>query len=326
MLALCPLAGAAEILLVHLPSAPLESSTQLATAVETLGEYLSAEVSGLELEVKIFRRWEDAHAFFTENASAITALLSDASFLLDLPPNERLIPVWRFVRSGKETYHRLLDVRTESQIQGVAELKARTLHIVKTTGGETLAFLEQAVFGGELAPQEWFGRLSAVADDFTAVASVLHSQGEVALIAEHNPLLRSHLGGELQSVYRSPPLSLPVLALRVAALRPEQRSALDDALARISQVSAGQQILAKLGLDGFRPILRGSSPFDRDALLRLPSSRRKVMEIALPSGSAVSAQLPPPLGPEDVTFSLAIELPEFPTVTTLPTEKNEPHR
>ena len=303
-------ARGAEVMLVHLPSAPMENSARVASAVTSLAAYLNAEVSALELEVKIFRRWQDADAFFVENRSNVLAVLGDASFFLDHPLDEGLIPSWRFVRSGSETYQRLVVVRTESEeIQGLAGLRGRSLQIVKTTGEQTEAYLARSVFGGEVAPQTWFGSIDVVADDFTAVASVLHGKADAALVAEHNPLLLSELGAKLRAVYRSPSLSLPVLALRADALSAEQQSAFYDALARIGENNDGPHLLEDLGVDGLRPIASG----DREVLLRLPTSERKVMEIALPASSDVPLAPFPPPSPEDVTFGLTLELPEFPS-------------
>ncbi len=313
-----PLSAAPGALLVHLPSVPLESSTRLATAVTALRDYMSAEVPGFVVDVKIFRRWEDADAFYQKDPSAIVAVLSEASFLLDLPAEEGFVPVWRFYREGSETYRQVLVVRTEDQtLSALADLRSHSLQYVKTTGGHTLSFLARAVFAGEVSPQDWFGSLEAAPDDFSAVASVLHGQVDAALVADYNPLLRSQLGDKLRTLFTSPPLSLPVIALRSQALGAEERAALDRAMASIGENVEGRKVLEELGLDGLRPIENGGGRFDREALLRIPSVQKKTMEIALPSSVPAPSAGPSELTPADVTFSLALELPEIAPATEL---------
>jgi ABC-type phosphate/phosphonate transport system substrate-binding protein len=313
-----PLSAAPGALLVHLPSVPLESSTQLATAVTALRDYMSAEVPDFAIEVKIFRRWEDADLFYRQDSSAVVAVLSEASFLLDLPADEGFVPVWRFSRAGSETYHQVLVVRTEGQkFKAIGDLRDGSLQFVKTTGGQTFAFLSRAVFGGEVSPQDWFGSLEAVPDDFSAVANVLHGKIDAALVADYNPLLRSQLGNKLQALFTSPPLSLPVIALRSKALGPEQRAALDRAFSGMRENAEGKKVLEELGLDGLRPIADGGGRFDREALLRIPSVQSKTMEIALPSSPPAASAGSSELSPKDVTFSLALELPEIAPATEL---------
>lgn len=320
-----PSLAASGTLLVHLPSVPVESSNRLASAVTELRDYMSAQVPGLALEVKIFRRWEDADAFFRADPTSVVAVLSEASFLLDLPADASFVPHWRFYREGSETYHQVLVVRKEDQdVHAVGDLQNRSLQFVKTTGAQTFAFLNQAVFGGELSLQDWFGTLEAVPDDFSAVANVLHGQIDAALVADYNPLLRSQLGDKLQSLFTSPPLSLPVLALRSDALDAKQKTALDTALRRIDQNDQGRKLLEELGIDGLRPIASGGGPFDREALLRIPSVRKKALEIALPTTPPSAPGAAEALLPTDITFSLALELPDIPPPTELSAPEKNP--
>jgi ABC-type phosphate/phosphonate transport system substrate-binding protein len=314
-------AAPGDTLVVHLPSVPIDSSTRLASALTSLRDYL-ARVASLQLEVKIFRRWEDASQFCAQNPASIKLVLSEPSFLLDLPADAGFVPEWRFYRSGSETYRQVLVVRTEdASIQALPDLKGKSLQFVKTTGEKTDAFLERAVFAGEMKPKEWFGSMEAVPDDFSAVADLLHGQVDSALVADYNPLLVSALGDKLRAVFTSQPLSLPVLAVRAGAYGSGESESLEKALEGIGGTDEGRKILKELGVDALRPVASGSGRFDREALLRIPSLQKKAMEIALPSIPPESSEGAPSLAAGDVTFALAIELPEIPPVTRLPGQK-----
>jgi ABC-type phosphate/phosphonate transport system substrate-binding protein len=312
-------------MLVHLPSVPIESSTRLASALTALRDYLATQEPRLPLEVKIFRRWEDASAFYAQDPASVKLVLSEPAFLLDLPADAGFVPEWRFYRGGSESYRQLVVVRMEDEaLHSLSDLRGKSLQFVRTTGDETYVLLERAVFGGEVKPKEWFSSMEPVPDDFSAVADVLHGQVDAALVADYNPLLRSALGDKLRAVFASPPLSLPVLSIRGGAIPSEERTSLETALMRIGESASGRKILEELGVDALRPIAKGSGRLDREALLRMPSVERKAMEIALPSMPQVVSEGAPSLRPMDVTFALAIELPEIPPATEIgEARKNE---
>ena len=78
-LALLLTAAAAEgqrIMLVHLPSAPVEAANRQAEAVTSLAEYLQQRLPEQKLEPKIFRRWRDAHAFLRESPEKVALIVA----------------------------------------------------------------------------------------------------------------------------------------------------------------------------------------------------------------------------------------------------------
>ncbi len=104
-------ASRGEVLLIHLPSAPVEAANRQAEAITALAEHLAARLPDRGLETKIFRRWRDARDFLSEQAEDVTLMLSDASSNLGL--SHGLTPAYRFTLGGRPTYRRLLVVGRE---------------------------------------------------------------------------------------------------------------------------------------------------------------------------------------------------------------------
>ena len=301
-------AGAQAILLVHLPSAPVEAANKQAEAITSLAEYLSQQLAGQPVEAKIFRRWRDANVFLAESSDSVELMLSDASFALAAPAD--LSPAYRFVRRGVETYRRQLVVLSERrELEKLADLSQKRVAIVETAGEGDLEFLQREVFEGDLDPATWFADLEPTLDDFLATASVLYGQTDAALIAEYNPLLASHLGKELRVIFDSPALSLPVLSLRSSAFDPARRQALARAIADLPSDPLGQRVLGDLGIEGLRPLAGGG------AVLRLATKREKRLEIALPTGGEFAPAAPALPGPQELSYGIAVELPEIPLNT-----------
>lgn len=300
---------AQSTLLVHLPSAPVETASRLAEAVTELAQYLSEKTPGQSFEPQLFRRWSDAHDALTSGGDRVALTLTDAAFLVALEAGSGLTPTHRLVREGRGTYRRLLVVRADQPgFVRLSDLRGRTLGVVETAGPAEAAYVERAVFEGEVDPGTWFSRLEPMADDFTATSAVLYGQTDAALVAEHNPLLRDHLGRDLKSLYTSPPLSLPVLALREGALDTGQRRAFDDAMRDLPADPRGRKLLEALRADGFASLPAAEAV----RLAALPSAGGKELEIALP-GAAALAVTPAPLPPAtQLPFLLAVELPEIP--------------
>lgn len=289
-----------QTMLVHLPSAPVESATRQAEAVTALAKELSRALPGPPLELKIFRRLADAQSFLAENGDTVALALCDAALAADLPAG--LDPSHRFVHRGRPTYRRLAVVRDERrELQKLEDLRGRSLAVVETAGSGEHDFLAWQVFAGALDPKDWFGSLEPAADDFAATASALYGQTDAALVAEYNPLLIKNLDGELRVIYRSPPLSLPVLAVRAAAFDDARRAALDEALRALAGSSA---LIAALGLDGFEAVA------GRGELFAVSDLVRKRPELAAPQAGAVPVEVPPLPAATDLPFVLAIELPD----------------
>ncbi len=295
--------AAGETLLVHLPSAPVEAANRQAEAITTLTEYLAARFPGRDLEAKIFRRWGDAQDYLSEHSAEVTLMLTDASSTLDR--SHGLTPAYRFERAGLSTYRRLLVVRTDRpELEKMVDLKGKTLALVETAGAADLAFLKNDVFEDGLDPAEWFS-IVPEADDFTATASVLYAQTDAALVAEYNPLLASHLGQDLRTVFESPALSLPVLSVREPAFEPADRETLDRALEGLADDTLGRRVLADLGIQGLRPVAG-------DALAQESVRRAKTLTIASAAGVTVPLDAPTLPAPELLSFAVAVELPEIP--------------
>jgi hypothetical protein len=200
-------------------------------------------------------------------------------------------------------------------LQRLVDLKGRSLSVVETAGASLEMFLERAVFEGEVAPAGWFGSIERVTDDFSATAEVLYGQSDAALVGEHNPLLADHLGADLRSVYTSPPLSLPVLALRRGTLTSAAKTAWDAALEGIGGKPEGRTVLTELRFEGFEAVAGQSV-----ATLTASRVSAKEPEIALPAAGAFVPALPAPLDASQIPFEVEVELPEVP----LPEAKPEP--
>jgi ABC-type phosphate/phosphonate transport system substrate-binding protein len=299
-------APAQQTLLVHLPSAPVESTGSQAEAITTLAEYLSQALPDLRLEAKIFRRLDDAMAYLGEHGDEVVLALSDAALVGDFPAASGLEPYRRFTRQGRPTYRRLLVVRADRQeLEKLVDLRGRTLAVVETAAGGAAAFLQRQVFENELDPAAWFGGIVPVADDFEATASVLYGQTDAALVAEYNPLLVRNLGQELEVVYETPPLSLPVLSVRSSAFDARLRAALDAALGDVAADPQAAPALAGLGIDGF-DVVSGRSAL----LAAVSSSPEKAFEIAVPAAGALTLAPPPAVASDQLPWTVAVELPE----------------
>lgn len=304
-----PAAARQGVLLVHLPSEPVESAARLAEAAEALGAELERRVPGLDLEVRLFRRWSDAQAQLRESGDGVLAVVSEVDFLLDPTAAGRLEPVARFVRDGRETYRRILVVGAASAARRLPDLTGRPLTVVETSGPSQGAYLAGAVFEGAIDPATWFSGLTPVSDDATAAANVVYGQAEAALVAEHNPLLARHLGKELRSVYESPPLSLPVVSLPTAGLEPAERKALEAALLALGGDESGRRVLDGFQIQGLR---RYRSDAARPFAGGRTASEEKRLELAVPRGyrpTVTPAPLPEAGG---VPLVLAVELPDVP--------------
>ncbi len=304
LLAVLATTASGEILLVHLPSAPVEAAGDQAKAISALTEYLADRLPDRSLESKIFRRWRDARDYLSKHSADVTLMLSDASSTLDR--SHGLTPAYRFERDGSSTYRRLLVVRADRpELTRMVDLRGKTLALVATAGAADLAFLKNGVFEDGLDPADWFTDVATEVDDFTATASVLYAETDAALVAEYNPLLASHLGKELRAVFESPELSLPVLSVREPAFEPADREALGRALEELADDARGRQALADLGIQGLRPVAGGD-------LAQESVRRAKTLAIASAAGVTVPLEAPPLPSPELLSFAVAVELPEVP--------------
>jgi ABC-type phosphate/phosphonate transport system substrate-binding protein len=319
MLALALVAGGAgtargqkKAMVVHLPEAPIESMNRLAEGVTALAEYLQGAVPDLALEVKAFRKSDDAVQFLGSQADAAPLVVCDAAFLLELPDGYEA--AHRFVRKGRETGRKIVVVKKESGLDSLASLKGRSLTMTVRTSAPAMRFLAESVFRSEIDPSRWFGAITQETDDFTAIAAVLFGRTDAALVSEDNPLLATHLDKELASVYSSPPVSLSIVAIRPAAFAPGQVAALAAALDGLGSRPEAEPIRAVLAIDGFRRVEEGSR---RAADLLAGPSVRRELEVAIPPMPlpALPADFQA-LAPGAVPFVVGVELGEV----TIPAE------
>jgi hypothetical protein len=314
-------AGAQEslTLLVHLPELPIEAGNRAAEAVNALGSVLDTTLPGTTVEVQLFRRLEDARALLAQQPRSVAFILAEPAFLLNLSDPDRFQPRYRFVRDGQETFRRLLVVRgdraEEARWDDVDALRGASLSFVEITGGspreqaEHLGRTELPRNSTAAADPAGFFRLTPVQDEFSAAANVIFRQSDAALVAEHNPLLQEHRD-ELKVLYRSPPLSLPVLAVARETLTEEQLQMLDASIPRLRPGAGdiGREALAQLQLERLAVVPSA----ERSALLhgRKPTVREP--EIALPPADGAPVPALPAVEAAGLSFALTVDLPEVP--------------
>ncbi len=298
--------GEKRAMVVHLPEAPIESMNRLAEGVTALASYLQGSVKDLTLEVKAFRKSEDARGFLASQGEATALVVCDAAFLLDLQDGYEV--AHRFVRRGRETGRKLVVVKKDGGLESLASLKGRSLTMTLGTSWPAIRYLTESVFRNEIDPTFWFGGIIQETDDFTAIAAVLYGRTDAALVSEDNPLLATHLEKDLVSIYSSPPLSLSVIAVRPGAFAPGQLATFTASLDGLGSRPEAEPIRAVLAIDGFRRVEEG---LRRAGDLLAGSSVRRELEVAIPSST-----LPPlpadlqPLPPGAVPFVVGVELGE----------------
>jgi len=313
VIAASPARAASSTFVVYLPATPVESASRIGEAVTELGAYLSRRVPGLDLEVRPFRKGDDAIAHLSAAGAEMSLLLAEGSFLLDVPSGFEIVPAYRVIRGGRETHRKLVVVASSSpSLRSLADLRGKTLSLAGGAGPGTVPFLGKVVLEGTVSPESWFGKLAVEVDEITAAANVLYGRADAALVSEDNPLVATHLGKELRALYTSPPLSLPVLAYRAGALSADQRAALEDAVDEVGRRPEGKKIVDGLRIEGFGRVKDGAGRLDRAGLLSLPGAEARAPEVAI--ASVRDLVLPPLPGPDagKVPFLLGFTLPELP--------------
>jgi hypothetical protein len=290
-------------MLLHLPDAPIESMSRLAEGVTQLAAYIQTAVPDLTLEVKAFRKSEDALAFLEGQKESVALVVCDAAFLLDLPDGFEVDH--RFVRGGKETERKIVVVKSESGLTSLADLRGRSLAVALSSTDAGARFLNENVFRSEIDAGQWFSAIAHETDDFTAVASVLYGRTDAALVSEDNPLVQTHLGKELTQIYASGPLSLPVVAVRPVSLAPEKIDALQRSLDSLASRPDTEPVRAVLAVEGFRPV-----ESRRIADFLSTASARRELEVVIPAAVPIEPGAFPALAPGLVPFVVGVELGE----------------
>jgi ABC-type phosphate/phosphonate transport system substrate-binding protein len=313
LIAAAPAHASSATFVVYLPASPVESASRIGEAVTELGTYLNERVRGLDLQVRPFRKGEDAAAHLQAAGSDVALVLAEGSFLLDVPSGLEVVPTFRLVRGGKETHRKVIVVASSNaSLRSLADLRGKTFSLAGGAGPGVVHFLGKVVLEGTVSPESWFGKLTVESDELTAAANVLYGRADAALVSEDNPLVSTHLGKELRAVYTSQPLSLPVLAYRAGALGADQRAALEEALDGLARRAEGKKIVDGLRIEGFARIKDGPGRLDRASLLSLPGEEARAPEVAL--ASLREMVLPALAAPEGnkLPFLLGFTVPELP--------------
>jgi ABC transporter, phosphonate, periplasmic substrate-binding protein len=296
--------GERRTMLVHLPDAPIESMSRLGEGVSQLAAYMQTSVPDLTLEVKAFKKSEDALAFLDAQNESVALVVCDAAFLLDLP--EGFEVDHRFVRSGKETQRKIVVVKSDSGLATLADLRGRSITVALASTASGSRFLTENVFRNEIDASQWFSAVAHETDDFSSVAAVLYARTDAALVSEDNPLVRTHLGKDLTQVYASGPLSLAVVAVRPKALAPGEIEALEQSLDGLESRPDAEPIRTVLAIDGFRRI-DGSR---RIADFLGAATARRELEVVLPGPIRIEPGALSPMSPGLVPFVVGVELGE----------------
>jgi ABC-type nitrate/sulfonate/bicarbonate transport system substrate-binding protein len=223
---------AQRTLVVYLPDSPAESAKKLAESVTALQQMVSAR-SGVPFELKFFRKADDCAAYLSSNRASVAVAVAPPEFLAEAAPE--LVPILRFSRDGRETYRRIVIVRSGDPAKSLADLHGRTISTIQPAEGMTRSALR-----GEPGL-----RIVEVPDDLAAAANAMYGTTDAALVSELNPLAAAHLGKELRVLYTTAPLPLPVIAIRPGAFSGRERESVEQAL-----LAAGSA-LSTLQISGF---------------------------------------------------------------------------
>jgi superkiller protein 3 len=218
--------------LVFLPDTPAENEKRLA-------ETMSSFVTQLGFRPVLFRRADDARAFFAANRNGIGVVISNPEFIAELSSN--LVPRFAFSREGRSTYRRVVVVPLASRLKSLSDLRGRTLSVAEglrdTTGAAARVVL---------AP-----------DDVTALTNALFGKSDAALVSESNTLLAQN-ASKLRVIATAAASPMPVVAF--APMPRDDRESLTTALRAMSRsnVLAPLQMsgVAELGVERERPAPR----------------------------------------------------------------------
>src|SRR5205085_7712781 len=115
---------------VYLPDSPAESAKKLAESVTDLAQSVSQR-AGVPFELKFFRKAEDCAAYVAANRREVGLIVAPPEFVSELPSDLGLTPIYQFSRSGKETYRRIVIVRSNDPARSLADLRGRSISIVQ---------------------------------------------------------------------------------------------------------------------------------------------------------------------------------------------------
>jgi ABC-type phosphate/phosphonate transport system substrate-binding protein len=240
-------AFAERTLVVYLPDAPVESSKKLAESVTDLQQMVSAK-SGVRFDLKFFRKAEDCAAYLSASAGNVAIVVAPPEFLADTAPD--LTPILQFSRDGKDSYHRIVIVKSSDAAKSLADLRGRSVSKIQTAGARAAELESRVVLRGESG-----FRTVIAPDDLAAAANVIYGGSDAALVSEHNPFATSHLGKDLRVIYTSPAIPLPVVAIRAQAFSDHEREMIEQAFVGAGGTLAALQVSRFERLPGGRTLL-----------------------------------------------------------------------
>jgi ABC-type phosphate/phosphonate transport system substrate-binding protein len=278
-------AFAQRTLVVYLPDSPAESAKKLAESVTDLAQSVSQR-SGVPFELKFFRKAEDCAAFVAANRRDIGLIVAPPEFIAELPDDLGLAPIYQFSRSGKETYRRIVIVRSADPARSLADLRGRTISVVQP--------FARSAFRND-APA--FRAIVPAADDQTAAANVLYGGSDAALVSELNPVAAAHIGKELRVIHTTGNVPLPIVAIRGAAFNDREREAVESAFMASQTTLAAIQVTGLARLGG-----REETPRPPEEKKQLEIVGVSVEALDLPAPSTASLTVP---------VMVAMEVPEI---------------
>ncbi|HEX7190483.1 MAG TPA: hypothetical protein VF381_02820, partial [Thermoanaerobaculia bacterium] len=216
--------------LVFLPDTPADTEKRLA---ETMAAYVSqlAASSNVPLHIELFRRADDARAFFAANRGSIGVVIANPEFVSELASD--LTPRFQFAREGRTSYKRVVIVAASSSVKDV---RGRTISIAEGLRDNSGAG----------------AKLLLATDDDAAVANVLFGKSDAAFVSEANPLLAQNTAKlRVVSTANAP---MPVIAF--APLLPADRDALQPAIRPAARTLAPLQISGIAEIESERPAPR----------------------------------------------------------------------
>jgi hypothetical protein len=278
-------AFAQRTLVVYLPDSPAESAKKLAESVTDLAQSVSQR-SGVAFELKFFRKAEDCAAFVAASRSQLGLIVAPPEFVAELPSDLGLSPIYQFSRGGKESYRRIVIVRSADPAKSLDDLRGRTISVVQP--------FARTAFRND-APA--FRAVVAAPDDQTAAANVLYGGSDAALVSELNPLAAAHIGKELRVIHTTGNAPLPIVAIRGAAFNDREREAVESAFMASQTTLAAIQVTGLARLGG-----REEAPRPPEEKKQLEVVGVSVDALELPAPSTASLSVP---------VVVAMEVPEI---------------
>lgn len=272
------------------PSLDFRDGVERNDFVTRVAEQLAAE-TGVVWQGKAFARRADFEAALRK--SALDVVIVDGDYFA--AKGARFDAVASLAASGGATARAMaLVVASSSELDALHELRGRTLAVPDAAVDLSGRFVAGDVLGGELAADDFFGRIEAVKDVRAAINAVELGKADAALIYD------TYDAG-LRAVVATAAVPLPVVAITSSRLQGELLSSTRRAARNLS-VSGAQ-------------LIRGSGAFDDGA----------VRDFKARAARARVRHEPELAEPELLTLELGpLKLPEHSDAALAPATGDEP--